>query len=144
MWSGVGKRWFWWILGYLVEQIADWKVLPGYNYYYNNNMIFKEKRRLEKIRAPDGIWTHDPRMLQPTRSRRVVGSNPIWGSDFSPRISCCCCSFPYSTLVSQPIGKADEVYQVLTGIFVFFVAPVKVTFWSSCLAKKISKSLATS
>ena len=34
----------------------------------------------------------------PTRSRRVVGSNPIWGSDFfrvyvSPRIyviSCCC------------------------------------------------------
>ena len=106
-----------------------------------------------KIRAPDGIWTHDPpwssRMLyhwatgdsvvskgqivgidwnriawlhshvlvhmnsltasrchinashmveHPTRSRRVVGSNPIWGSDFfrvyvSPRIyviSCCC------------------------------------------------------
>ena len=32
----------------------------------------------EKIRVPYAIWTHDP-----TRSRRVVGSNLIWDSDFS-------------------------------------------------------------
>ena len=56
----------------------------------------------------------------------------------------CDCYYYYSTPASQPIEKADKVYEVLTGIFVFFVAPVKVTFWSSCLAKKISKSLATS
>ena len=41
----------------------------------------------------------------PTRSRRVVGSNPIWGSDFfgvyvSPRIYVisCCCYFSVSIL----------------------------------------------
>ena len=43
---------------------------------------FQKKRRLGKIRAPDGIWTHDLRD-KITWSRKVVGSNPIWGSDFS-------------------------------------------------------------
>ena len=44
----------------------------------------------------------------PTRSRRVVGSNPIWGSDFfrvyvSPRIYVisCCCYFSVSILTKS-------------------------------------------
>ena len=46
----------------------------------------------EKIRAPDGIRTHDPpcsrsdalssELLRTRWRARVVGSNPIWGSDF--------------------------------------------------------------
>ena len=34
----------------------------------------------EKIWAPDGIQTHDPPCSW-SRTRRFVGSNPIWGSN---------------------------------------------------------------
>ena len=63
------------------------------------------RNRKKKIRVPDGIALGpcSPQSLQQlnwlehsTRSRRVLGSNPIWDSDFFLRfllklISCCCC-----------------------------------------------------
>ena len=52
----------------------------------------------------------------PTRLRRVVGSNPIWDSDFfsesSPKLISCCCCF---------IFNSNYWYQNLTLHFLFFI-----------------------
>ena len=49
------------------------------------------KMQPTKIESPVAQW-----LEHPTRSRRVVGSNPIWGSDFfrvlhTFNLSCVCC-----------------------------------------------------
>ena len=65
----------------------------------------------------------------PTRSRRVVGSNPIWGSDFfrvyvSPRIyviSCCCYfSVNFKVILIIKRGNLETMVQLDLSASAFF------------------------